>query len=67
MEIFKEADISITSTQSRKYLARGWHHNNINMQLEIFSMRMASTTSTRRWKYSTRGWHQQHLHEDGNL
>jgi hypothetical protein len=38
-----EDGITKTSTQSWKSLARGWHHNNISMKLEIFSTRLAST------------------------
>jgi hypothetical protein len=44
--------ISTTSTRSYKYSSQRWHHNKINMKLEIFSTKMAS---------------QQHQHEAGNL
>jgi hypothetical protein len=37
-----EDGITTISAQSWKYLALGWHHNNINTKLEIFITRLAS-------------------------
>jgi hypothetical protein len=37
-------EVGITKTSSRiwKSSSRGWHHNNINMKLEIFNTRLES-------------------------
>jgi hypothetical protein len=38
-----KAGITTTSARSWKSSTQGWHHNNINMKLEISSTRLAST------------------------
>jgi hypothetical protein len=48
----QEVGITTTSTQGWKYLAQGWHRNNISTKLEIFSTSFTS---------------QQHQHEAINL
>jgi hypothetical protein len=46
-----EDGITKTSTRSWKSSARGWHHNNISMKLEIFNTRLTSQ------KHQPHFWH----------
>jgi hypothetical protein len=79
----QEVGISTTSARSWKSSSRGWHHNNINMKLEIFITRLESqkhhheagniqhevgmNISTKLEIFSTRLESQQHKHGDRNI